>query len=581
MKKARNRKNEKGAAMVTVLMISLLLLVASTGLIVEVTMNTSNVTDSTAEQQAYNAAESGIQSAINVLRGNVLLTNANRLDPNKPVTDPANRINFRKAVTLSSSNLAGDTTGEGRLSRWMNYDYVPAGSTVGTRVTLGNTNGTQPYTPQNGYAFSVTVDDPDNTGEILSFSATGQIYDKNDATNSWKQSVTVGTSPNTATVSYTPFSATNLDVTSGSANTNIGRFLITNTGSVTLAEDVAFRIKIQMTAPYTATRTIRGFFKAGTYAAGANVPVRFSSSVYQLMGSNITVSGLDVSNQLTIARGTTTNINVNMTQAEPYRVVVRSTGYGPRGAMKVLEATVQKNFFNGLTAPATLTLIGPPGSEYLFDAGNSQNVTYSGDDVASNIIIPPVGTTNDANLAVVQSQLCATCKPNTIGSPANVNDELPEWLQSTQNLDSLIQNLKQVAISSGRYYTNGQTPSNGYGDIATGTGITFIDGDLSIAQEGGGLMIVTGSLNLKGGFDFNGLIIVTGEDGLLRNGGGNGKLRGNIVIAPYDRTNLNAGFKSPKYAITGGGISEMRFDSNSLANGMTAVSNFVLGVAEK
>ncbi len=576
MKKRRNRENEKGAAMIAVLMISLLLLVASGGLILEASMNTTNVSDATAENQAYNAAESGIQSAVNILRGNVLLTGTSRLDTTKASTDPANRIDFRKAVKLSSSNMSSDASGDARLSRWMSYNY-PTNSITGTRITLGSDT----YTTQNGYAYSVTVSDPDNTGEILSFNTVGTIYDKNDTTNRWKPSVTVGVSPATATISYTSASIQNLDVVSGASDTNIGSFTISSatTAAVVISEDVRFQINVKMSAPYTATRTIRGSIKAGTYLAGANIPFRFDSSIYQLMGSTMSISNL-TSNQLNVVRGATTTIAVNMTQAEPYRVVVRSTGYGPRGATKVLEATIQKNFFNGLTAPATLTLVGPAGPGYVFESGNSQNVTYSGDDIASNVLIPPVGTTNDTNLAVVEGQLCLTCKPNTVGSPSNINSELPEWLKSPQDLDNLIQNLKQVARSSGRYYAGGEEPPD-LGNNATAMGITFVDGDLAMAGQGGGLLVVTGKLTFRGGFDFNGLIIVIGEDGLDRRGGGNGLLQGNIVIAPYDPTNLNAGFKSPKYDISGGGNSEIRYNSSSFANGMTAVSNFVLGVAEK
>ncbi|MDQ3322793.1 MAG: hypothetical protein M3525_10265 [Acidobacteriota bacterium] len=67
-RKTKNRENEKGAVMVMVLLISFLLLIASAGILLETTMNTANVSDATADQQAYNAAESGIQSAIYVLR---------------------------------------------------------------------------------------------------------------------------------------------------------------------------------------------------------------------------------------------------------------------------------------------------------------------------------------------------------------------------------------------------------------------------------------------------------------------------------------------------------------------------------
>src|SRR5262245_47001349 len=125
MQTGKKRKNEKGAALVMVLMIMLLMLAAASGLLLEVSMNTANVTDATAEQQAYNAAESGIQSAINVLRGNTVPSVL--LDTSKPATDPKNQINFRRAVNVSSSNLSTDPTNVSRLSRWMNYNYTPSG----------------------------------------------------------------------------------------------------------------------------------------------------------------------------------------------------------------------------------------------------------------------------------------------------------------------------------------------------------------------------------------------------------------------------------------------------------------------
>src|SRR5215203_79223 len=100
----KNRENEKGAAMVMALLVSFLLLVASAGLLLESSMNTANVTDAVAEQQAYNSAESGLQSAINVLRGNVVPSPL--LNPALPATNAANKINFIRALRLDTSNLA-------------------------------------------------------------------------------------------------------------------------------------------------------------------------------------------------------------------------------------------------------------------------------------------------------------------------------------------------------------------------------------------------------------------------------------------------------------------------------------------
>src|SRR3569623_1486391 len=93
--------------MVMALMVSFLLLAASAGLLLESSLNTQNVSDATAEQEAYNAAESGIQSAVNVLRGNV--TPNPLLDTTKPATDAANKINFVRALNTATSNTSSAT----------------------------------------------------------------------------------------------------------------------------------------------------------------------------------------------------------------------------------------------------------------------------------------------------------------------------------------------------------------------------------------------------------------------------------------------------------------------------------------
>jgi hypothetical protein len=573
MQTEKNRESEKGAALVMVLMITMLLLAAVGGLLLEVSMNTANVTDATAEQQAYNAAESGIQSAINVLRGNTVPSTL--LDASKPASDPSNQINFRKAVRASSSNLPSDTSTAARLSRWMTYNYTPSGASQADRVTL-----IPSYQERNGYAFGLTLTDPDRTGNIIGFNTTktsgGAIYDSRDKT--WKNSINFN---GTLTITYTPSNSTILDVSSGSANTNYGSFQVT--GSGTIPEDLRFEVLVNMTAPYTVSRGIRGYIKAQTVLLGVlgGVKFDFDSQVSQLMGSTITLDGDPM---VTNAGGSVT-VGANMTQAEPFRVVVSAVGYGPRGARKVLEATIQKNFFNGMTAPATLTLVGPAAGS-VFEPGSSSVTEYSGKDVASSVIIPPIGTTNDANLELVLGKTSGDpphpFNGKITGTSANVESEMPFWLQNPTNLNGTVQALKLTAQNSGTYYSSGQTPTV-VGDNATARGLTFVDGDLTLTPTmgGGGILVVTGKLTLHGNFNFNGLILVTGTGGIERSGGGTGTLQGNIIVAPYNKDNLDAGFLPPKYDLSGGGNSGVIYNSSSVANGMVAVSNFVLAVAEK
>jgi hypothetical protein len=599
----RCRKNERGAALVTVLMISFLLLVAVGALLLETSMNTANVTDATGEEQAYYAAESGIQTTLNVLRGNTLLPDDLRIDTTKPRTDVANKIDYFKAIRLATSNLDGDSSTDSRLSRWLTYSTA-----YPDRVTLlgSTTSGTPlPYSPKTGYAYKIRLENPDNTGNRIIYTTTGRI-----------NNAAVGTAYTSGglTITYVPYAATSvsgLDVSTGINNTDFGKFTITGTGRISTR--VRFTINVIMSKPYAATRTIRGFIEAGSIPATSSanqVKIFYDSKAYVLSGSTITLlNGVDIADTSPLADGTyrvgyevtptlpDTIVSGTMTATEPRRIIIHSTGFGPQGAQKQLDAVIQKSYFDGLSAPSPLTLIGPqsttsPSSTFLFDPGNSAAIRYSGKDVLLTAFLPPVGLTNDANVNTVNQAIQSGFNGKVFGTVSNVTDELPFWLQSPANLDKALEELKAVADASGRYIRLGQPrPAFGdYGNNAKATGITFIEGDLDFSQDGGGILVVTGKLEFQGAFNFNGLVIVTGAGGMYRSGGGNGVLQGNMVVAPYDSAGVSSTscpaqdvtcFLAPRYKISGGGNSEIVYNSNNVANGLTALNNFVKGVAEK
>ena len=576
----KNRENERGAALVSVLLISVLLLVAGSALLLAATMNTANVTDAVAEQQAYYAAESGIQSALNVLRNDSNDTSDVKpnplIDSTKPATDVANEIDDRKAVQISTSNIPGDTTAFPRLSRWLAY----------------NNNGRIPINTQvnQNQAFSLQISDPDNTTNLLSYSI--ETWKINGLV---KQSYPVPGSVAT-TISYAPplaVQTTDLNVsTNAGSSAKFGTFTVAGAGGTLPSDGVRFEISYKMTKPYIATKIIRGtIFSSGTVSSATpgNIKFVFDSGVLELKGSMIT---LDVnSNRELTASSATTEITGKVTAVEPQRLVLRSTGFGPRGAQKQLEAIIRKTFFDGLSAPATLTLVGQ-SSGFVFDAGNSNAQAINGDDVVSNIKLPPIGVTNDTNLNTVNSEV-SNNRPKLDGRAANVADELPDWLFNATSLHNMLftgsDNLYTVANNSSRYFTSTPPSSAGIGDYNTGKGITFVDGDATFEPNtyGGGILVCTGKLTFKGAFGFRGLIIATGAEGFERSGGGSGNLEGNIVVVPYDKNNLGSssvalsGFLAPKYRTSGGGNSEIVFNSSAANNGLQGISNFVIGIAEK
>jgi hypothetical protein len=123
-KHTANNQGERGAALITALLLSTLLLAAGGTLILTTSMAGTNAVDSTSEMQAYYAAEAGLARTLNVLRGN-------------SQSNPAGtRATFRNVVS--------------NRTLW--------NSTSGNRITL----------PGGSSAFQVTsiIDPDDPTGSI-------------------------------------------------------------------------------------------------------------------------------------------------------------------------------------------------------------------------------------------------------------------------------------------------------------------------------------------------------------------------------------------------------------------------------
>jgi hypothetical protein len=585
------------------------------------------VTDSTAEQQAFNAAESGIQAVVYALRDNVTLADDDRLDTSNPATAKVNRINYSKAIDPNTSNLT--TTGLDavpRLSRWLKYN-----DTYPDRIGMGDT-----YMAANGYAYSIEVSDPDHTGALVTYQSVARLSENDVSTTN---RMTYGNTTNGFVIEITPRGSGQVDTTGGSIDTDFANFRLTKYGDgAAISTYNRFSIDITMTEPYWGVRVIRGWVVpncdadnttsvpscTGTGIVYPTPALRFDSRTFTLQGSQIvlkTTGGNTVSTvyapdprvnghpsgfQVTLnspSSGSTTDNTVigSLSSPEPVRLLIKSTGYGPRGATKRLEAVIQKDFFNGLTAPATLTLIGPPSTtacptcnpaipatSFLFELGNSNAMLYSGQDAESTDIIPPIGTSGQTNLDGVFDNIDDVNRwERVIGVPSDITSDTPQWLSSPTQLDNAVKSLYNVAVASGRYFPNGEQPTT-WGNV-NGTGITFCDGDCELGPgDGGGIMVVTGKLTLRGNFSFKGIIIVTGQEGVDRRGAGNGEIEGNMIVAPYVNSSIipasepvSPTFLAPQYDLSGGGTSVIQYNSTAINDGLVAVSNFVLGVVEK
>ncbi len=136
-----DRRGEKGAALVIAILIATLLLAVAGTVILTSGMSATTSIEGTAELQAYYAAETGLEGALNALRGH-----------RNPIGLPANtKIGFRTAVDPDTSNHPSDGPDmPARLSAWLSYG-------VNGRVTPAGAN----------YSYSLLVMDPDDpTGAI-------------------------------------------------------------------------------------------------------------------------------------------------------------------------------------------------------------------------------------------------------------------------------------------------------------------------------------------------------------------------------------------------------------------------------
>lgn len=284
----------------------------------------------------------------------------------------------------------------------------------------------------------------------------------------------------------------------------------------------------------------------------------------------------------------------------PTRLVITSTGFGPKGARKQMRMMMRHGAFD-FDAPSTVTLTGNVTG---FDIGASRVKGYTGvDQGGSGETIPMFGFTDDASKTTITannfnpgctSTQCdkasdSTSDPETETLTA-ANPKTPAWLLSAADARAFLNDLQFKAQGDGRYFaTKDGVPITGGVGTSADPKFTFVDGDLSLSGSGAGLLVVTGDLTLNGNFDFDGLILVLGGwkdaggtlhgGNLERDGGGNGTVAGAIVVSHFDRT-TNGGFLSTTFDTDGGGKSDIEYDSQKAGNALNTLASRVLGVSE-
>jgi hypothetical protein len=560
-----DRKSERGAALVTMLLVTILLLGAGGALIMTTAMSSSTTIGSTAEMQAYYVAESGMQSALNVLRGST-----------KPLVTSTDRMSFRTAVVPDISN-GPDNTGSLRLAGWLPYnDRLDPNSLV--PITLGSVTG----------GYRVTVENLDPQSHIVTFETAGQIEGSDSATPYSRTFNSGGVQE--VTIRYEAQAATTLTpdphafpLTLDSA---LGSFVIERPAGSTQDDVVIpktdFDLTITQTQPWTATTTIEGSFEGEVDVVGTTLKVTFDKASVKADGTTYALNlagGTQVLDLTYASSPASTSIPAKVTSPDPKRLLLKSYGFGPQGAEKRLELMVNREYLDVELVAGVLLRGADDCSPLDLDTGSSGAKYYSGVDYSGvdpqrpSFAVSPCDE-EDADAGIKKHDTVADPEIGLLMDDAEGSDnvEQPSYLDSTAKARAYLNSLQSKAQSLGRYFS-GATTIN---DSLTAGQFTFVDGNATLTS-GAGLLVVTGKLTMRGNADFRGVILVLGQGELERDGGGNGDILGGITIAKFNRT--SGDFLAPIFHTNGGGNSNVQYDSSSVRGAQSSGMN-VSGIRE-
>ncbi len=272
------------------------------------------------------------------------------------------------------------------------------------------------------------------------------------------------------------------------------------------------------------------------------------------------------------------------------RVMLTGVGVARNGAWEVVQAIVEPTNPLPAVPMAAITMIGPPPT---FDNGNSNAQSHTGQDCPlgggiPNLYVPIVGATEAASKSEIQDDMN---RPNNFVSGALTGEDTiadltdptdpamaqsglapidPAWTDCA-SVKSMVQGL----IASADYYCNTDsgtctTPVGNAGDIVV------IDGDATAGSFSAGLLLVTGTLTYSGNDAWHGIVLVLGEGRLHRNGGGNGRNSGAVVIANVDPSPngpradksdwCDNGFEPTSFTVNGAGSSTISYCSDDVTN---------------
>jgi hypothetical protein len=192
-------------------------------------------------------------------------------------------------------------------------------------------------------------------------------------------------------------------------------------------------------------------------------------------------------------------------------------------------------------------------------------------DVAADIldVAGPPNRSNNYNGCTAAAS-CTTSSgygyPSIVDGSATGTNQLTGLWSSPSQLNAMVASLANgadVTLNCGI-----GTPCSGTAPYGTAANpqITYVNGDFNFGNSNGaGVLVVTGTLNMDGAANFNGLILVIGQGILSVGGGGGGQINGTMFLAdtnshtsPYAQLGT---LGSPSYSWAGGGTNGIQYNS--------------------
>ena len=328
---------------------------------------------------------------------------------------------------------------------------------------------------------------------------------------------------------------------------------------------------------------------AGTKATFRNVADNVHMDTWMSYGASVNGTNCVLVNSSPAMGYTLTITDPDNTDPakQPTRLLIHSTGYGPKGSKKQMEVMVHRYIFDFSPISTILMVGGDDGATPIapLSIGESNAKDYSGYDQADPTrFLPVFGTTHGTDFGTTTT-VVADSKPITVSGTEKVtqfnNDQLPYFLQSADNARAFLNLMQERADTTNRLFTS--SPA----DMGTvdNPKFTFVNGDATLV-EGAGLLIVTGKLISDGNVGFKGIILVLGEGVFDRSGTGNSDLLGALVVAKFARTWPGTEdaqphpFLAPSFNVTGGGTGLTAYDSNMVDKALAANGVRALGIRE-